>query len=171
MDNYSSYANNNNSALATASMVFGILSLVFLLIAGLPISIFLGTMAIILGHLSRGDKKLYGHAKAGFIMGIISTIASFAAIIALICLFCFNPYFKNEVVAPIVDEFVEEFNNEFQKNYHHYHGSDNDDYYYDDYYDDDYDDDYFNGFFYNNHNNSYSPSKPVEPNYIMPDRT
>ena len=134
MDNYSKITKPANSSLATASLVLGIISVVFILTAVLPISMILGTIAIILAHLSHIDGKLMGHAKAGFITGLISLLISTISITVLVALFFCSKDFREDIVEPKINEFLYEYRETYGDDY-------SDDSFFDEFDDDYYDDD------------------------------
>ena len=80
---------NNISAerngLSTASLVFGILALIFSW--SVVLTPFNSALAITFSWLSRGDKKMNGQAIAGNILGLISIIISIAVVVALLVMF------------------------------------------------------------------------------------
>jgi hypothetical protein len=83
----------NKSGKATASMVLGIVGLVSLLCAWIFFQVpalVLGILAIVFGHQAKGEiaaspgMEGEGQAKAGFIMGIITTALSAVGFIVMV---------------------------------------------------------------------------------------
>ncbi|MEY8338759.1 hypothetical protein AALB16_12190 [Lachnospiraceae bacterium 62-35] len=73
---------NERNDMALASMVLGIMSLVG--ICCCYGGLILGSLAIILGLLSRTDRELSSNAKAGIITGSISLAVSLIAVLVLL---------------------------------------------------------------------------------------
>lgn len=73
--------------MAVASLVLGIVSIVFSLIPGLPwVGAIAGLVGIILGALGRKDAEKKGMATAGLVCSIIGTVLSIIFYIA--CVAC-----------------------------------------------------------------------------------
>lgn len=118
MDNYYSRKTEpKGSTMATASLIIGIISILFILTAVLPVSIILGALAIILSHLSHIDGRLEGRAKGGFIAGLISIIVSNITILVLIIAFFTNSSFRYNIVQPMIDGFTEYYHEYFSDDY------------------------------------------------------
>lgn len=69
------------NTMALVSMILGIISIVLSCCCFL--GMILGSLAVILAALSRGDGKMSGHAKAGLITGIVGMIGSVGGIFLL----------------------------------------------------------------------------------------
>ena len=110
-----------NSPMATASLIMGILALANLLFALLPFAMFFAIMAIIFAHLSKTESELYGHAKAGFICGMISVAVNIIVLAAVICLILFSANFRHIVVEPIINNVEKIFDesDDFTTEYHY----------------------------------------------------
>ena len=75
----------NKSGLATASLVLGIIAIVFSFIPGINgLGLILGILAIVFGAIPIGQKKKNGSATAGLILGILAVIISIIISIAVV---------------------------------------------------------------------------------------
>ena len=110
---------NNISAerngLSTASLVFGILALIFsVFIVFTP---FNAALAITFSWLSRGDKKMNGQAIAGNILGLISIVISIAVVVALFITFMhYALEFLQNNIEPMMRE-IEPYINQYLNMY------------------------------------------------------
>ena len=134
-----------NTAMATTALVLGIVAIINAIFALVPFAVFWGALAVIFAWLSRTEKFFSGHAKIGFILGIISLIVSFVVTVAIVMIIIFSPAFRENVTRSI-DGTLKALNgknsgsyyddyNEYNEYYEYYNDYYNDDDFYDNFYD------------------------------------
>jgi len=100
-----------SNGLATASLILGICSVVFICCGG---GLIVGTLGIIFALLSRGASTMNSQAKVG--LGLSIGAFAFSFIVIPLVLVAYVPYVLN------TSEFKEQFNKEFNRQYNETYG-------------------------------------------------